>query len=269
MKGDSFVMQNMENVNIIPRGSIADLVQEYEAICDMVDQSWQLLKQADTRLKRAIGGEDRYSGDLATWKLDHEFHALKPTLKRKFWDYVIARSGIKNIMHHRVRRELENQMCDTRTMPDFEMQAIQATLYGWAESSGDVFAQMCQETFKSMLPWRDDYKTNKRHRIDKKLIMSGAMSWYGGGLGQCAREKLQDLDRIFHQLDNKTPPEYPHDLATIINEADRAKDAWCENEYFYIKWYANRNIHLTFKKLDLLADFNRLGAGESNAVGDR
>jgi hypothetical protein len=256
----------MQNVNIIPRGSIADLVQEYEALCAMVDESWSILKKADARMKAAIGGSaNTYSGDLSTWKLDHEFADLKPTLKRKFWDHVITRSGIKQIMHHRVRRELENQMAHDQTTPPFTVEAVHATLYGWAESSGDVFTQMVQETFKAMLPWRDTYKTNKRHRIDKKLIMDGAMGW--SGVGQYAREKLQDLDRLFHQLDGKSPPEYPHDLVTIINEADRQKAMWCETEYFEARWFKNNNIHLTFRRLDLLSEFNRLGAGGSNAVG--
>lgn len=257
------------NVNIIPRGSISDLVQEYEAICAMVDESWSILKQADARLKRSIGGGDRYSGDLATWKLDHEFHALKPALKRKFWEHVITRSGIKQIMHHRVRRELENQMRDNRTMPDFETQAIQATLYGWAESSGDVFTQMCQETFRQMLPWRGKYKTNKLHRIDKRVVMDGAMGWYSQSVGEYATEKLRDLDRIFHQLDGKSPPEYPHDLVSVINDEASNKQEDAETEYFYARWFKNKNIHLTFKRLDLLSEFNRIGAGESNAVGDR
>jgi hypothetical protein len=256
-----------ENVNIIPRGSIADLVQEYEAICAMVDESWSLLKQADARLKRAIGGDDRYSGDLCTWKLNHEFGAIKPALKRKFWDHVIARSGIKNVMHHQVRRELENQMRHDQTMPAFSTEVIHATLYGWAESSQDVFTQMCQETFKLMLPWRGKYKTNKLHRIDKRIVMEGAMGWYTASVGEYATEKLRDLDRIFHQLDSKTPPEYPHDLVSVINDEARLKNEDAETEYFYARWFKNKNIHLTFKRLDLLAEFNRIGAGGSNAIG--
>ena len=257
----------MNTESLIPRGSIVDLVQEYEAICDMVDRSWSTIKQADARLERAIGGEDGYSGDLVTWKLDHEFHALKPALKRKFWDYVITRSGVKNIMHHRVRRELENQMRHDQTIPDFTVEVVQATLYGWAESSGDVFTQMCQETFRQMLPRRGKYKTNKLHRIDKRVVMSGAMSWYSSRVGEYATEKLRDLDRIFHQLDGKSPPEYPHDLVSVINDEASNKHEDAETEYFYARWFKNKNIHLTFKRLDLLSEFNRIGAGESNAVG--
>lgn len=256
-----------ENVNIIPRGSIADLVQEYEAICAMVDEAWAILKQADDRLKRAIGGHDKYSGDLATWKLNAEMVTLKPGLKEKFWTHVITRSGIKNVMHHRVRRELENQMRDNRTMPEFSVEVVHATLYGWAESSQDVFTQMCQETFRLFLPWREKYKTNKLHRIDKRIVMDGAMGWYSSSVGEHATEKLRDLDRIFHQLDGKSPPEYPHDLVSVINDEARLKNEDAETEYFYARWYQNKNIHLTFKRLDLLSEFNRIGAGCSNAVG--
>lgn len=257
-----------ENVNVIPRGSIADLVQEYEAICEMVDQAWAIIKQADGRLKRAIGGDNLYSGDLASWRLHAEIKDIRPTLKRKFWDHVIIRSGIKNVMHHRVRRELENQMRHDLTMPEFSTEVVHATLYGWAESSHDVFGQMCRETFKAMLPgWHDNYKTNKKHKVSKKVIMSGAMGWYSERVGEYAREKLGDLDRVFHQLDGKSPPEYPHDLPSVIDTASTAKSSYAETEYFKCCWHKNKNIHLTFKRLDLLSEFNRIGAGESNAVG--
>lgn len=259
----------MENIDIIPRGSVVDLVQQYEDISAMVEEAWSKLKQADGRLKQAIGGSNTYAGDLGTWKLDHELSSLQPTLKRKFWDHVITRSGIRNIMHHRVRAELDNQMREDRTMPEFSVEVVQATLYGWAQNSEDVFVQMVQETFKAFLPgWRKRYKTNKVHRIDKKVIMEGAMDWFGSYVGQYSDQKLRDLDRVFHQLDGKSPPEYPHDVVSVINAEARMKNEDAETEYFEVRWFKNKNIHLVFKRLDLLAEFNRIGAGDSNAIGE-
>ncbi|WP_459933881.1 DUF4942 domain-containing protein [Fundidesulfovibrio butyratiphilus] len=41
----------------------------------------------------------------------------------------------------------------------------------------------------------------------------------------------------------------------------------CETSYFQCKWFKNGNLHIVFKRLDLLEKLNRIGAGGSNAVG--
>jgi hypothetical protein len=74
---------------------------------------------------------------------------------------------------------------------------------------------------------------------------------------------------VFHQLDGKRPPDPQAGLVAKIDIADRAGVRECETEYFKCKWFQNGNLHLQFKRLDLLKEFNRIGAKQyENVVGE-
>jgi hypothetical protein len=72
-------------------------------------------------------------------------------------------------------------------------------------------------------------------------------STYGNG-----REKLSDLDRVFHVLDGKKPPE-DSNAADVISRAYGQKQHVVDTPYFSARLFpGNKNIHLTFKRLDLV-----------------
>ncbi len=59
-------------------------------------------------------------------------------------------------------------------------------------------------------------------------------------------------------MDGKGITKYLDDAATIIKEAMN-KDMWeCVTDYFEFKWFKNGNMHVTFRRLDLVYELNRI-----------
>jgi hypothetical protein len=105
------------------------------------------------------------------------------------------------------------------------------------------------------------HKTNEYAKgMPPKVILTGVIEsmFYPRAYISCYRkDKLKDLDNIFHLLDGKGAVKYPGDLVTII-EGNENQEA--ETEYFAAKWFKNGNLHITFKRMDLADKLAQIGS---------
>ena len=90
-------------------------------------------------------------------------------------------------------------------------------------------------------------------------------SEWGGGLRvNYSREaNVKALENVFSLLDGQGVNHYPDDIITRINAACKEKHKTLEDHYFKLKWYKNGNLHVEFKRLDLLDRLNRIGSDGS------
>jgi hypothetical protein len=69
--------------------------------------------------------------------------------------------------------------------------------------------------------------------------------------------QLRALDNVFHMLDAKPLSAYRNgDLINAINESECGAG---ETEYFRFKSFLNSNLHLEFKRMDLVQRLNEVG----------
>ena len=69
--------------------------------------------------------------------------------------------------------------------------------------------------------------------------------------------QLRALDNVFHMLDGKPLSTYRNgDLINAINESERGAG---ETEYFRYKSFLNNNLHLEFRRMDLVQRLNEVG----------
>jgi hypothetical protein len=74
------------------------------------------------------------------------------------------------------------------------------------------------------------------------------------------QKELHAIDGVFHLLDGKGPIKtYTGPLETAIQNAEEGKG---ETDYFKFKCQKNHNLHLEFKRLDLVKELNLLATGE-------
>jgi hypothetical protein len=103
------------------------------------------------------------------------------------------------------------------------------------------------------------FANNNAFRLKRKIIREYAISQHGGFYGY-ARDIVADLDRLFHTLDGKAAPSHLAGAANIVNKASYACEKGCESEYFKFELYRNGNLHIVFKRADLVAKANRIVA---------
>src|SRR5690606_15500029 len=105
------------------------------------------------------------------------------------------------------------------------------------------------------------YRRNSEWKLNRKIIRPHVIRYecYRTAYYRCthyAASHVTALDNIFHMLDGKGPvKEYKGSLVSAI---EASEDGTGETEYFRFRCCKNGNLHLEFKRADLLALFNRI-----------
>jgi len=103
-------------------------------------------------------------------------------------------------------------------------------------------------------------ESNRRRVI---LPSKVEQNWAGNGfhITYHCEQQLTAIDGVFHMLDGKgVMRENKGPLVKAINATDQTGRG--ETEYFRFRCCKNRNLHLEFKRLDLVKQLNGLAAGE-------
>ena len=198
-------------------------------------------------------------------------------LRRHAWQTLIGKLEIEKLMSSSRRRQLR-ELLDSRgrgsELPAISEDTILAVLQGYAMSADDFLAEAIREEFDFWHPrcetTRDaQHKRNKLDRIGKRIIRGWMIeSGYGSTWRPTYQHSahVQALDQIFHLLDGKgIVKEHRGPLVSAILTCDAAGIG--ETEYFKFRCCKNGNLHIEFRRDDLLAEFNKIAAGDSAAIG--
>lgn len=192
---------------------------------------------------------------------------ILPDMKRECWQILIDAMGIKNVMSVKDREKFEQQLKDDK-LPDITEENISQILMGLAGQAEDFAAKAAREVFEILRPgghWmHGQYKTNDKFRVGKKVILTWMVE---SGYGQKAFRvrynqdaKLTAIDGVFHLLAGKgIMREHRGPLVNSINDSGAGSG---ETEFFKWKAYRKGTLHLTFKRLDLVQELNKVATGE-------
>ena len=125
------------------------------------------------------------------------------------------------------------------------------------------FQETLKEVFERLRPRRSGLKNNSEFEIGKKVIRYSLIDsrYSTPHLSQYGEEEITGMDNVFHLLDGKGIAKYPDDAVTVIKAAMNKGNMEGETDYFYLKWFKNGNLHIAFKRSDLVAELNRRGGG--------
>lgn len=193
---------------------------------------------------------------------------LTNRMEREAWRTLADRLGIRNIMSVKKRTEFDRQMNEGE-LPPITEETITSILMGLVEQAQDFATEAAKEVFDILRPrsdsWGGKYKTNDHFRVGRKVILPWRVErGYGSGKFRPNYHREQELialDGVFHLLDGKgIMREHRGPLVSAICASPDGKG---ETDYFRFKCFKNRNLHLEFKRLDLVKQLNLLAAGEA------
>lgn len=182
---------------------------------------------------------------------------IKKIITKKAWYFILEKMQIRNFISSAKRKDLDEKI-EKNLMPEFTAMNVGLFVTDAGMNISGLVGEMALEVYNFIKP-NTIHKTNKYSKgMPKKVILPWIIEHYIGGgkayISYHKKDKLKDLDNIFHLLDGKGVVKYPGDLITKIEANDASNEI--ETEYFLAKWYNNKNLHLTFKRIDLL---NKLG----------
>lgn len=247
---------------------LASVFQESTAA---MRQHWAAFQSSTARLDAIIGGADdrpypRTYFDVGLTYLCRSESKIDEIIKRmnvQTWELLIDRLGVKCLMSISRRKEFEAQI-QNGDVPEVTAANIVAVINGLADRAAEFATEAAKEALKLLTPSSGWYKTNSGFKVGKRVVLSWYVeqAWSGKGfrLNYNRDAEVNAIDGAFHVLDGKgviKGRKCP--LATAIEESP---DGRGETEYFKFKCFKNRNMHVEFRRLDLVKKLNGLATGE-------
>ena len=266
---------------LFKRHNIGDLVRVYTESKTIIEKAYSDLEAAQEMLK-AAGVE--YANTLPDrnyrWKQDQKTEASKVIgqINERLWRHVVDLMQIRKFLSIKKAEELDNEL-EKGKFPEITYDNIFNTFLSMMAQAEDFAAEQIREVYDWLRPrsresWGGQYKTNNIEEIKSKVIIWGIeQPWSGTGkwrINHYSRQNFVALDKAFHTLDGAPVPTntYGMPLPSAIESCEGSQPTG-ETEYFKFKLYGNGNIHITFKRLDLVREFNRVAGGGMLKKGSR
>ena len=184
--------------------------------------------------------------------------SARKMLDRSVWSFVIDFSQLEQVMDKKAREELrQSLMSDPPEATEDNIRATIETLMGQADMMFRRGVAECFSNLDRRFKSHDGWKIGSRIILDNAINDSGSWSYYRNH-----QDTIADIERVFHLLDDRQVPANYASLAWSV-ERERGR-RWCrwtgmvETEFFRVRIFLNGNVHIWFKRDDLLAKVNKV-----------
>lgn len=265
-------MIEAKGTDLIRKGSADEIVAKRDRAMDLYTRGVGLLADA-VKLHREVGGTSYPS---LTTALDRNgvflieqdrtaevVEALRKGLDGHVWEHIAGALGLLNLMN---AAQLEAFKEQNRTAPpEVTRDNLTATFQRLTAESDAMFRKGVIDLFRGL---DRKFASNPAYRIGEKLIFSRALSEHGGWSHFGNRQaEMRDLDRVFHIVDGQPPKDHRGDAAAMVSQMSRQQlGGTVETEYFLIRTFRNCNVHVLFRRPDLVAKVNQIIADHFGAA---
>jgi hypothetical protein len=195
-------------------------------------------------------------------EIEKEVDKVRKSIDTGVWEYALDVLGLKNIMDATTIAKFREE--NEKNPAEVTMENLIATMDDLGSRRVEIFDQGVVNLFDKL---DRTFKTNPSFRVEKKIILKDALdtSYSGWNHYRRADDQLRDLDRIFHLLDGKPPKDIMMDAAAVVGRVQSKPDE-TETDYMTFKLCANGNLHIGFKRPNLVAGINRIIAEHKGTV---
>lgn len=249
------------------RFTITEAISAYERATAQIREGFRLVAEAEKLLNDTftLGSSGRiyvngYSGRISFDNPDE--HLLR--IRHEVWSAIIDRLEVRRMMSVARSKELSQQL-RKHELPELTVLSASELLHGFQSNLHKMLEEAVEEVFNWLRPRRSEYKTNSEYEVPPKVILTRVVekpSWSSRFyVNDHYDSELTALENVFTALDGRgqiTKTHYSQIHNAIV--ADDFKGIG-ETDYFRFKAFKNGNLHLEFKRLDLLARFNQMAGG--------
>jgi hypothetical protein len=259
---------------IIPYTTAAEMAATFKRSADRLREAFREIGESSDDLARIFGDGYRYRVEVRQFgsynTVDADTGAaIVEEMKRAAWAALIERLQIRKLMSSKRQDEMNKALAigerrsDKQELPEITEESIFQVLGGFVASAEEFLAEAIHEEYDFWKPTNHDYKRNSEFAMQPKIIREWMVEKWSSSwnISYDRRAHVQSLDRIFHELDGAGIPQgHRGPLCDTIERAP--DDGRGETDFFRFRCCKNRNLHLEFKRVDLLDEFNRI-AGRS------
>lgn len=266
----------MFEAELANRSTVSEMVDAYSRAGALVVEAYEMLADAKKTLETAFGSHYNDFGTIPGRDMYYREYSELPAeimrkIKKSAWCCIVEKLGIKKVMSVKASEELSKKLQDEKSMPEIDYGVIFATLEMMVNSADDYAKEAIKEVYEILRPAatrNTQLKTNQKNAkfaLGKKVILpwkvEGSYSSKTPFRVSWRNEaEITAIDKVFHQLDGAGIPDgYKSELVDAISTSP---DGYGETEYFKFRACENRNLHLEFKRLDLVNKLNQVAGAE-------
>lgn len=262
------------STELVQRDTIRDLVRAWQESSAQVRSAFAAIVEAEERLNKvfALGGTStmRVSANGSRYTENYEdVERTLGALRRQVWYCLAERLELRRILSISRWKELSSAI-DKGELPDVTEETVDAFVRCHLESLGTILEESIREVYGWLRPrlgsYAARYKTNDSIEVGPRVVLTGMIcrNWAGRGfeVNYLRTQETIALDNVFAALDGRgqVAATYWGELGDAIKAS---ADGIGETPYFRFRCCKNGNLHLEFKRRDLLARFNAVAGGKN------
>lgn len=259
---------------IAHRTTITELVRIWKQSSEEIVTGFAMVQAAQKRLDAFF---DSSSVDMSVGGRDLRFDdadGALAKLQRGVWRALIARMNLRQILSLKRTAELDRQLETGEGLPPLTQDAVETMVSALLDQSGDLLAEKVREVYDWVRPGGyalKEYKTNQKSelvglgsKIIKPYTVERCYSGAGFRINYHRTDEVRALDQVFHLLDGKTTDckTWQGELGDAITQQTKNGSNEFETDYFKGRCFKNGNLHLEFKRADLVEQFNLIAGGK-------
>lgn len=256
----------MPRTKLARRLTVTEVVRVYEEASATIRGAFAQVAAAEAVLNETFCMDSYKSIDASGHRFN--FNAPEDALVRMrhdVWRAIVERLEVRRMMSIARAAELDRQL-DRLELPEITERSVSELVLGFQANLDVMLAEAVEEVFAWLRPRRSQYKTNSELEVPERVVLTGAVdrwdkittSWR---VYYRREQEFTALENVFTALDGRGQITKTHYSA--ISTAIKAPgfDGVGETPYFAFRTWKNGNMHLRFKRLDLLARFNAIAGG--------
>ena len=264
----------MSSSDLAMRTNVLGLVAAFERAEREVRVHFAALVQAEQDLNAAFS----IGKDACQIRIDasgHHYDSFdRPEdaiarMRRKAWRQIVERLELRRIMSIQRWNELDGKL-DREDMGPITVERVTRFAHDYLVQARDMLQEAVREVFEWLRPHANTavgkLKTNTEMEIGERVILGNVVRrWFGTWqVNDYARQRLVALENVFNGLagNGEICKGYYSLLQTEIEKRETGATGEGETALFAFRACKNGNLHLRFKRLDLLAQFNARAAGK-------
>lgn len=257
------MMQTSSTLSV--RLTIPEIVRVYESSVADIREAFQMIASAERRLNATLtmegNGHIRVSEPHNHRGMDFgDPSGALDLLKRDVWKTLVERLELRRMLSVKRATELYRHL-ERGELPEITERSVFEFTQFYSDHIDDMAAEAVSEVFEFLRPHNSVYKTNSELEIGPRVILARSVEtgWSSGFRVHHHRsDHFTALENVFSVLDGKGAvcKTYHSALQNAIEKAPIG-----ETEYFSYKCFQNGNLHLQFRRLDLLKKLNQIAGG--------
>lgn len=265
-------MSFYDDPTLAVRSTVREMVSAFQLAESRVRIAFAMIvdTQRDVNLAFCQGDKPASQNITIQWgrRSDVDFENVDTTIQhmaRCAWVAIVDKLELRRFMSVVRWNQLEKHLQDG-ALPPITEENIFSFAKTYRDSMHEMLKEAVDEVFNMLRPPSSRYKTNSELEIPPRVILSYAVEpqWSNSGyrLNYNREQSYQAVENVLRALDGRgnIAPEHYSELSRAIKECGPTGHG--ETEYFEFRCFQNKNLHLRFKRLDLLKKLNMLAGGK-------